>query len=396
MTVVTAEGFREVPLDIAVELDSAGRSVDVEREVIDEEAIEDPFDPEQIDVTTRTPTVGLLLSRIERGVLDLQPDFQRLAGIWTHRAQSRLIESMLLRIPLPTFYAAESPDSKDDRWVVVDGIQRLTSIARFVSPANIGREPLVLKGLEYLVDFEGLRFDELPGGLKTRLLETEVVVHLIRRGTPEPAMFNIFARINTGGRPLSRQELRHALIPGPARIFLKNLAESEEYRQATAGSVSPERMDDREMVLRFIAFYLSEPARYTRQDFDVFLRDAMRNLNQLDAKDVAQLESEFKRVMKAAFMIFGEHAFRKRYRGQVRRSPVNKALFEAVAVNIARRSDEEISALCDRRPEVLRAFSAMLEDRNFERAISQGTGDPGKVRLRFTEIDGTLRGIIRD
>jgi hypothetical protein len=153
-------------------------------------------------------------------------------------------------------------------------------------------------------------------------------------------------------------------------------------------------MDDREMALRFIAFYRSDPTRYTGQDFDVFLRDAMRNLNQLDGKVIARLEFEFKRAMEAASMIFGEHAFRKRYRGQERRSPVNKALFEAVSVNLARQSDEEIGVLRDRRSRVSHAFSALLEDRDFERAISQGTGDPGKVRRRFAEIDETLRGII--
>lgn len=135
--------------ELAVELDSAGRSVDVEREVPSEEDIEKPFDPEKIDVATRSPTVDLLLARIRRGVLDLQPDFQRLAGIWTPQAQSRLIESMLLRIPLPTFYAAEVDD---ERWVIVDGIQRLTAIARFIDPDSIEMKPLVLKNLEYLKD----------------------------------------------------------------------------------------------------------------------------------------------------------------------------------------------------------------------------------------------------
>lgn len=129
---------REDEPDLAVELDSAGLSTGVEREVSGEEAIREPFDPEKIDVATRTPTVALLLSRIQRGALDLQPDFQRLAGIWTQQAQSRLIESMLLRLPLPTFYAAEADDA---RWVMVDGIQRLTAMARFIAPEDIGAAP---------------------------------------------------------------------------------------------------------------------------------------------------------------------------------------------------------------------------------------------------------------
>ncbi|MFD0395065.1 DUF262 domain-containing protein [Streptomyces nogalater] len=140
-------------------------------------------------------------------MIDLAPDFQRKAGIWTDGKQSRLIESLLLRIPIPSFYAAEN---KDGSWAIVDGIQRLTSIARFVEPQTVGADPLELTGLEYLRNFDGAGFADLSGKLQIRLRETEVVVHVIRRGTPEPVMFNVFARINTGGEPLTRQEIRHA------------------------------------------------------------------------------------------------------------------------------------------------------------------------------------------
>ncbi|XVQ87262.1 DUF262 domain-containing protein [Microbispora siamensis] len=385
---------REDERGIEVELDSTGRSTGVERETSEDEGIREPFDPEKIDVTTRTPTVDLLLSRIRRGVLDLQPEFQRLAGIWNQQAQSRLIESMLLRIPLPTFYAAET---EDERWIMVDGIQRLTTIARFITPESIEATPLTLKQLEYLgPDYEGKRFADLPGRLQTRLLETEVVVHLIRQGTPEPVMFNIFARINTGGRPLTRQELRHALIPGPARTLLKEWAQSDAYRSATLGSVSPERMDDREMALRFIAFRLTQPERYTRRDFDDFLREAMHELNGLRGEQVTQLHAEFVRAMGAAQAIFGPYAFRKHYPGSQRRSPINKALFEAVAVNLAQRSKPELAVLRERRAKVLEEYSHLMMRSDFERAISQGTGDIAKVRLRFSAIDDLLQEVADD
>jgi hypothetical protein len=386
----SADDVQETEPEVAVELDSTGQSVGVERETIDEEVIEEPFDPEQIDVVTRTPTVDLLLARIRRGVLDLQPDFQRFAGIWTEQNQSRLIESMLLRIPLPTFYAAETDD---ETWVTVDGIQRLTAIARFVAPASIAARPLVLTKLDYLRQYEGKRFAELPGRLQTRLVETELVLHLIRRGTPEPVMFNIFARINTGGRPLTRQELRHALIPGPARDVLRELAGSQAYQKATLRSVSPERMDDREMVLRFIAFRLTDPEQY-RPDIDEFLRKAMHEMNQLPAEQIMTLRHEFSRAMDAAREIFGEHAFRKRYPGQTRRSPINKALFETISVNLAGRSDRELSRLLNRRDQLAAVLSNRLkESPDFDRAISVGTGDAAKVRLRFSVIDRLLKDV---
>ena len=242
-------------IEVPVEYDSLGLSTGVEaEEQASEPLIHDPFDPAKIDVITRTMTVDLLLARIRRGVLDLAPDFQRFAGIWNDVAQSKLIESLLLRIPLPTLYAAESGD---ESWVVVDGIQRLTAIARFVDPSIVGASPLRLHGVEYLQTYEGATYQQLPGALQTRIDETELIVHLIRAGTPEPVKFNIFARLNTGGTPLTLQELRHALIPGRARTLLKELANGEPFRDATQGSVKPQRMADREMVLRFLAFRLT-------------------------------------------------------------------------------------------------------------------------------------------
>ncbi len=374
-------------LELAVEFDSLGRSVGVEYEELHQDIIDQPFDPEKIDVVTRTPTVDLLLSRIRRGVLDLQPDFQRLAGIWTERNQSRLIESMLLRIPLPTFYAAEA---RNDNWIIVDGVQRLTTIARFIEPESIEAPPLALRELEYLRQYERKRFKELPGRLQTRLLETELVLHLIRQGTPEPVMFNIFARINTGGRPLTRQELRHALIPGVARDLLRDLAASPAFQSATLGSVSPARMDDREMVLRFIAFWLTDPYDY-RPEFDDFLREAMHAINNLNEKELWQIEDAFTRAMKSAAIIFGPFAFRKYYPDMRRRGPINKALFEAVSVNLAHCPEDDISRLSAHRDDVLHLFAQRLTlDQDFERAISVGTGDVAKVRTRFSIIDDLL------
>lgn len=375
---------------LTFEVGDLGATTDVEFEHVGD-AIDRPFDPEQIEVQTRTPTVSLLLSRINRGTLDLAPDFQRNSGIWTKEAQSRLIESLLLRITLPTFYAAEA---ENDVWAVVDGVQRLTTIARFVDPESIGAPRLRLSGLEYL-DYNGATFDDLPGRLKTRIEETELVVLLIRRGTPEAVKFNIFARINTGGRPLTRQELRHALIPGRARTFLAELAQSDEFKEATGGSVSPDRMSDREMCLRFLAFVLTPPEKYQVQDFDGFLRDAMHRINRMDDGEIEELRSKFAKAMIDSQRVLGSHAFRKHFRGVSRHSPVNKALFEAQAVTLAGLPDGLVRALVQRQRVVEEAFIALMDDVDFYASISAGTGDVGKVRIRFRKVGRLFEEVIR-
>ena len=420
-----------------------GTGIELERpEAPEPAAISEPFDPEKIEVITRSMTIDLLLSRIRSAAIDLEPDFQRRRGIWNEVRQSRLIESILLKIPLPTFYVAEDIE---ENWAVVDGIQRLTTITRFVDPEAIGETRLVLQGLEYLEDaYAGKHFEELPPRLQRRLKETELVVHVIRHGTPEPVKFNIFARINTGGMPLSAQELRHALTPGPARKILEDWSLGKEFKQATASGVRDERMADRELVLRFVAFRLTRYDLYQGGDFDQFLSEAMRRLNSIaaevelegaeakatipnvpeemelpltpvaDAVDVteyeqactderkpeseplslASLEAEFKSAMETAFAIFGDDAFRKRYREDDPRHPINKALFETVAVNLAALDQDQRNLLVERKDDVRNSLMELMNISKFDTAVSQGTGNPAKVRTRFGELEKIFKKVL--
>jgi len=378
-----------------IEVDSLGQPTGLESESVDDsvDIIDEPFDPERIDVITRNPTIDLLLSRIRNASIDLQPEFQRLSGIWSERSQSRLIESLMLRIPLPTLYAAED---ENERWAIVDGVQRLTTITRFMAPDLIEMPPLRLTRLEYLGGlYDGASFNELPGRMKTRLSETELVVHLIRQGTPEEVKFNIFARLNTGGSPLSPQELRHALISGQARDLLRGWAADSPFQIATGHSIRPERMGDREMVLRFMAFLMTDPNGYSIRDFDEFLRRTMRRINDLSPDEVEKMESKFTKSMIAAHAIFGDQAFRRSSLTGVSRSQINKALFETVSVNLARLESSDLATLMESRESVVAALHDLAKDIDFERAISTGTGDPAKVRYRFAVIRRCFLAVIR-
>lgn len=411
---VIPEGDDWIAATLPVEIGANGLGTDVELELpatdddhdgSSDDFIAAPYDPSKIEIQTVTPTIDLLMSRLDQGMIDLAPDFQRRAGIWSDEQQSRLIESLLLRIPVPSFYVAELADNSwaaDSSWAVVDGIQRLTAIARFIAPdaltGTAGLDdagPLRLRGLEYLQeDFEGKGYEDLTGRLKIRLRETQVVVHVIRPGTPEPVKFNIFARINTGGLPLTSQEIRQALIPGPARELLAQLASSHEFITATGGRVPSERMADREMVLRHLAFRLTRPEKYRAQEFDKFLAQAMHGINRLSEREREEHAGAFLGAMQAARGIFGDHAFRKFYRGQTRRSPVNKALFEAVGVNLAELSPWERDALVASRQLVVDRYQALMKDPLFDRAISVGTSDRLKVMRRFDAVQHLFREVL--
>lgn len=358
----------------------------------DEEGIESedigeitkPFDPNKIRVKLWTPTVDLVLKRLQEGEIDLAPDFQREAGIWKDKAQSQLIESLLIRIPLPAFYV---DGSDEDCLIVVDGIQRLTAIKRFVLDKT-----LRLTGLEYLTDLQGKNVDELARPLRRRIEETMLTVYLIDKGTPEEAKLNIFKRLNTGGEPLKSQEIRHAMNPGPVRAFLRDLAALPSFKEATQGKFDDQRMTDRECALRFCAFVLTPPDQYPASDLDAFLHRSMKNISELDDETRGTLARRFDRAMRASKAVLGASAFRKPRGHRARRPPVNKALFEAWAVGFDARTDAELARLEQRSDLVLKRFEELVEEnRDFETALSQGTGDAAKVRLRFREIDRLLR-----
>ncbi|HEY4981119.1 MAG TPA: DUF262 domain-containing protein [Pseudolabrys sp.] len=351
-------------------------------------SIKEPFDPERIKVRTDKKTIDLLVKRIGHGEIDLAPEFQRRARIWDQGRKGRLIESILLRIPLPVFYVAA--DGKD-KWSVVDGLQRLTTISDFMSTdMSFG-----LSGLEYLKNLEGLNFAQLKRPMQRRIEETELVINVIEAGTPDEVMINIFKRINTEGVRLNGQEIRHALHKGPARKFLQTIAESDTFREATSHSVRDDRMAARECVLRFSAFWLTPWEKYSSSDLDGFLSDAMRKLNRMSDQQRDTLAADFKRAMVAAKKIFRDDAFRKRYDTYSGRNPVSKALFESWSVNLARLEEASLTKLVGLRERVIHSFiDLMKDDRSFDVSISYSTGDPKRVSKRFGAIQALIKQVL--
>ena len=359
---------------------------DVEGGDVSATAIQDPFDPTVISIDTKFPVVHLVIKRIAEREIDLNPDFQRNSGIWDTTRQSRLIESLLLRIPIPVFYMAAD---RDDRWQVVDGLQRLDTLKSFIH-----ENTLRLRRLEYLKQFDGLSYGELPRTMQRRIDETQLSCHVIQPGTPPEVMYNVFKRINTGGKPLSPQEIRHALNPGRAREFINELAQSQAFHQATCGSISPRRMADRECVLRFVAFH--ERFDEYKGKLDDFLVQMMRSLNNdMDDSTLSSLRHGFRCAMESAIELFGADAFRKPRRDQVRqRSPINKPLFESWAVNLARLGDDQRQRLTERRTEVTQGFDLLMRDEDFVESISVGTQWKRQVHTRFTRIERLLEEVV--
>ena len=360
---------------------------DLEGPIDSSSEISDPFDPTEIKIETKHVTVDLIMKRINQNEIDLNPDFQRNSGIWDRTRQSRLIESLLLRIPIPVFYMAAD---NEDNWQVVDGLQRLDTLKSFLITKTLS-----LQGLQYLKDFQGCSYNSLPRPMQRRIDETQLYCHVVQPGTPPEVMFNVFNRINTGGKPLLPQEIRHALNPGRARAFINELAKDPGFLKATDHGVSAKRMADRECVLRFVAFH-SRFEEY-RGDLDGFLVTAMKALSEPAADATLEvLREEFRAAMQLAFDLFGSDAFRRppRHAGS-RRAPINKPLFESWAVNLARiRTLEERKHLVERREQVKNKFTALMDDDEFKQSISIGTQWCTRVKTRFESIRDLLEEVL--
>jgi hypothetical protein len=347
------------------------------------EDVHEPFDPTKIRVDTRPMTIDLVIKRIKHNEINLAPDFQRQADIWDDKAQSLLIESILIRIPLPAFYMDAT---NEDQWLVIDGLQRLSTLKRFILDLK-----LRLNKLEFLTSLNGKTYEELPRNYQRRIDETILNIYLIEKGTPPEVKYNIFRRINTGGEPLSPQELRHALNPGKATKFLKKLADFQEFKNITnLSNKKTKRMDDHEFVLGFIAFTLTPYKDYpVKQGRDYFLNEAMDKINTMDTTMEEEIENNFKKAMQAAMDIFGEDAFRKISKKNTRKMPINKALFESWSVTLSQLSYQKIETLKQRKQVLKDKFIEYLEkDKDFLDSVSQAAN---KVEYRFIKIEKIIQ-----
>lgn len=349
--------------------------------------IHSPYDPAKTHIVTKPMSVEQLAKRLSYDEIDLAPDFQRGADLWAVDKKSRLIESMLIRIPLPVFYFDATDESK---WLVVDGLQRLSTIRHFM----VNKDPserMQLEGLEYLRQHEGKTFEQLPRDLQRRIEETQVFAHLIQPGTPIEVKYNIFKRINTGGLVLTAQEIRHALYQktGGATSLLRELASSPEFIEATDHGIETKRMLDCEFVLRFVSFSLTPYTQYTEAGMDAFLNRHMQRLNDEGEGPLRDdLRRRFGQAMRAARDIFGKQAFRKLFAVNERRKPINKALFEAWSVALGNLDPASIETLVCRQDVVTSALIDLLNtDKELEAAITQGTGDVRRVHKRFSAIE---------
>ena len=346
-----------------------------------------PFDPTKINVYIQQSTLVNLIGRMKNQEIDMNPDFQRNGELWSDVEMSRLIESILIRFPLPSFCFDCTDENK---WVIVDGLQRLSSIRRFVLDKD---RPLKLKGLEFLKELEGMTYGEISRMYQRLIDECTITSIQINPGTPDEVKYSIFKRINTGGLILNAQEIRNAIAGKKSRCFLNDLA-GDSNLIAIFGEGAKRRMGTQELVLRFVAFYLKD-FETSRKDIKAFLDEAMLDLEKLSSMELEELSLKFRVAINACYSIFEDVAFVKRNTVRTTRQK-NTALYEVWMTELAKCSLAQIEALIKGKNYLKKIFDEeQKEGTQFFNAISFATlkGESFHVRHEVVKsiIERTLK-----
>lgn len=274
----------------------------------------------KVDVDNFDVTVRELVRMVESNEIDRAPEYQRKFR-WDEERESRLIESVLLGLPVPTIFMATN---KDGTWELVDGLQRVSSLVHFAGQeeklgSNIGKlNSLRLKGLEKLTAFNGLTFEELPESIKLHFYKRALRVTSLSDKSDQSVRFDTFERLNTGGIALSAQEIRACVYQGALSEFLEAAASSEKL--ASLIKLQKGRQDDgtlEEFVLKVFAYADGQ------SDFDGrvthFLNGYAKN-NQ-SADKVGKIKVEFDSLLRKL--------------GKVQDGPILKDNYSVTPLNLA-------------------------------------------------------------
>ena len=319
-------------------------------------------------------TIETINSQIIKGNIDLRPSFQRRSA-WDDIRKSRLIESIIVGMPLPNIVLAENKEHRG-RFIVLDGKQRLLAVSEFL--AGLYK----LKGLDIRSDLNDKFFSTLPAEDREYLENATIRSTLVRGWTDQDFLYAIFYRLNSGSLPLSPQELRKALVGGHLlEAIEKYLVDSNSFKQLF-GDVLDKRMRDSELVLRFVAFDRSLTTY--RGDFKELLDNTVRffednwALREADAlRSFARLDS----ALDLAHWIFGADAFKK-WLGDRYERVINRAVFDCITRFFS--DPAVIAASVGQEAQIVEAFKEVCGDIQFRSSIERTTKS---VQATFYRVD---------
>lgn len=353
----------------------------------------------QREVLTRAgdPQVIALHGKSKRGKLVLQPEFQR-QYVWDRKKASRLIESVLLRVPLPIIYLSEQPDGNE---YVIDGQQRLTSLFSFIDGKFPDGEPFKLIGLTAYEELNRKSFSEISTEFQDRIQDYSLRTVTLLKQSDADLKFEIFERLNSGSEPLNDMELRNCIYRGPYNSLLKELAKEPDFRSLLGLKSGDKRMRDVELVLRFAAFFHSTYLKY-KSPMKQFFNQDMEVHQNLAPEDGEKLRKGFKNALSLIKSLLGtEHAFKRFYPGESQNpgghwetKKFNASLYDVLMGVLWDKDKNQFMAALDTLREGW--IDLMVNNAEFRESIERSTSSQDMVKRRFDFTRNLFEGILKE
>jgi len=347
-----------------------------------EESVHKPgYKPEDIYVENKTFSISDIMDFIKEGDLEISPSFQR-NFVWDKKRQSKLIESVLLGLPLPSIYLSQYSDG---RLTIVDGLQRITTISRFM------KDELRLCDMEYFENCNGKTYSELKKVLPLlqyrRFRQTQLTCYVIDYRSPNALKFDLFRRLNTGGKALNDQEVRNCLSRPHLQKLLLSMIETDEFKKATGGTVKDTRMAAQESALRFIYFYEQYSDNNSIGDYNgnmsASLDVCVDKLNGVSPDKLSQYVDIYRNSMQMAFDLFGDYTFRKVDLKTMKKTSVNKPLMLAISVLLAHHYDTYKPEVANRIKLINELGALLSQDQEFSKKITAATTSKANIKYTF-------------
>lgn len=329
-----------------------------------------PYDPAytEIEIGEAPFSIFEYLRQLGKGKIVVQPDFQR-NQVWKNAQKSKFIESIILNFPLPPIYLNET---KEAQYIVIDGLQRTTALSQFYS----GK--ITLEGLEALPKYNGETFQTLPETLRSKFEDKKLTIFVLKPSTPMVVIYDLFNRINTGGTQLNRQEVRNCIFIGKSTKLLKELSEEQYFKEAINWGIKDTRMKDREVILRYLSFRWFDFKNEYTGDMSEYIETAMKRINKIDGAIIDNMKSDFERVMKWTYKIWGNRNFR--IPTEQTRGTINTAILESVCNYIASKSDDFIDR---NNNQIEENYTKLIGNTIYYESVTKSTGSKTKVLDRF-------------
>lgn len=350
-----------------------------------------PFDPSALKVEVKNATIGQLCDMLSKNLIDLQPDFQRKTDVWNKKKKSRLIESLILGLPLPSFYFYI--DQKKGKWVIIDGLQRLCALKDFIV-----KKTLKLSGLELLSnDLYDKTYDDFSYFEQLTIGMRSVTLNVISGDASVEAKYIIFRRINSEGTKLSPAEVRNALFHGESMNYVRDLAKSSEFKLATDSKVSDKRLLHQDYAARFIVFFVLGYKEYKDNNMEKFIGKGLLTIDQnCDKYNLSSLQIIYDSSLKTCKELLGDDCFRlpldnngKKYK-DIKNKRISMSLFEATMYAVSKLTIQQRDNILANKESFVKAYENLFKDEELRLSLKNGTNQNQAVYKRFSKIEAIV------